>query len=249
MKFFWAMLMGSLVMVGGLMANITLHKYAPVIYTTPEFMMDDGVEGGWGAYAGSHSHIPIGEHREVVQVKEDEKKAVDEKLYEVTHLLRHYEGKEEERLQLEQYVDDLKNKRTSVNIDHIINDMINKTIKKASEKEKVPQHKIRGIIKCESEFNPIAVSHAGAKGLMQLMPGTAQDLGVKDVFDIEENIMAGTKHYRFLLDKYNWNYTLATAAYNAGHGNVDKYGGIPPFKETQDYVPKVAYWSNVYKNS
>lgn len=98
---------------------------------------------------------------------------------------------------------------------------------------------LKAIGKAESNFNPQAVSSAGAQGVMQLMPATARSLGVTDSFDARSNIMGGAKYISGLLDKYNGNVALALSAYNAGSGNVAKYGGIPPFKETQNYVKKV----------
>ena len=112
-------------------------------------------------------------------------------------------------------------------------------IEKAAATYNVPEKLIAAVIKQESNFNPTVVSHAGAQGLMQLMPKTAQYLGVTNAFDPEQNIMAGAKYLRQMLDKFDNDPTLALAAYNAGASRVTKYGGVPPFKETQNYVKKV----------
>ena len=112
-------------------------------------------------------------------------------------------------------------------------------IKQAANTYTIPEKLIAAVMKQESNFNPTVVSQAGAQGLMQLMPKTAQYLGVSNAFDPEQNIMAGAKYLRQMLDKFDNDPTLALAAYNAGPSRVTKYGGIPPFKETQNYVKNV----------
>jgi hypothetical protein len=103
------------------------------------------------------------------------------------------------------------------------------------------------VMKAESSFNPTVISKAGAVGLMQLIPETAIRHGVRNLYDANDNITGGAKHLRYLLDRFHGNIRLALAAYNAGEGKVDRYGQIPPYKETQDYVKKVLIYYRSYK--
>jgi soluble lytic murein transglycosylase-like protein len=98
---------------------------------------------------------------------------------------------------------------------------------------------VRAVVQQESSGNPRCVSSAGARGLMQLMPETAAQYGVRDIFDPEQNVAAGTRHLSGLLKEFNGDVSLALAAYNAGSGAVRKYGGIPPYAETQQYVRRI----------
>ncbi|MDI6028994.1 lytic transglycosylase domain-containing protein [Corticibacterium sp. UT-5YL-CI-8] len=111
-------------------------------------------------------------------------------------------------------------------------------VRRIAREEGVDENQFLALVYQESRFNPCAKSPAGAIGLAQLMPGTAGDLGV-DPYNIEQNLRGGARYYKQQLRKYNGNVSLALAAYNAGAGNVNKYGGIPPFKETQGYVANI----------
>ena len=112
-------------------------------------------------------------------------------------------------------------------------------IQEAADTHDIDADLIRAVVQTESEFNPTVVSPAGAKGLMQLMPAVVRDMGVVDALDPRDNIMGGTKYLKQLLDANRGSVALALASYNAGLGNVRRYKGIPPFKETRNYVRKI----------
>ncbi|MBT8366499.1 MAG: lytic transglycosylase domain-containing protein [Deltaproteobacteria bacterium] len=120
---------------------------------------------------------------------------------------------------------------------------IEKSIRKAARRYKLSPSLIRGVIKAESNFQVSAVSQAGAQGLMQLMPATARELGVKNPFDIDQNIDGGSRYLRKMLTNFEGDIKLALAAYNAGPGTVRKYEGDVPYQETKQYIDRVLRYS------
>ena len=112
-------------------------------------------------------------------------------------------------------------------------------IQEAARTYEIDPSLIRAVMQAESAFHPFVVSRAGAEGLMQLMPALADEMGVTDSFDPRENIMGGARYLKQLLEQHDGNIALTLASYNAGPGNVKRYGGVPPFKETRSYVKKI----------
>jgi soluble lytic murein transglycosylase len=117
----------------------------------------------------------------------------------------------------------------------------------ASKKQEVSFALLKALIKTESNFNPKAVSRAGAIGLMQIMPANLKDLNIQDPFDPQENIMGGARYLKRLIKRFNGELPLALAAYNAGPTVVERYQGIPPIKETQGFVDKVLKYYAMYR--
>lgn len=126
-------------------------------------------------------------------------------------------------------------------------DGIHRTIERVSMKYSIDSRLVKAIVRAESSFDPYAVSYAGAKGLMQLMPQTAMELNVANPFDPAQSIDGGVRYFKKLLKSFEYDVKLALAAYNAGRTTVLRYGGIPPYKQTRDYVKKVLRFYDEYK--
>jgi soluble lytic murein transglycosylase len=141
-------------------------------------------------------------------------------------------------LLLQPYIRHLRGKET-VKFDQLI--------AAACQRYSVEFELVKAVIKAESAFDPFALSSAGARGLMQLMPDTAAQHGVADIHDPRSNIEGGVRHLRLLLDRFRGNLTLALAAYNAGAEAVDRYNGVPPYAETQTYVQRVLQFRELYR--
>lgn len=119
-------------------------------------------------------------------------------------------------------------------------------IKRAADRYNIPERLIKSIIKQESNFNPYAISNKGAKGLMQIMPETARLLGIKDIFNPEENIEGGVKYLRMMLDRFGGDLVKALAAYNAGPEAVERYNGVPDYTETKNYIRNILNYLNMF---
>lgn len=122
-------------------------------------------------------------------------------------------------------------------------------IRQAATLYQIPEQLVRAVIKVESDYDARAVSYAGARGLMQLMPGTAERLGVKDINDPRENIFGGVRYLRLLANMFNGDLDFTIAAYNAGENAVLQYRGIPPYQQTRDYVVKVTKFYRRYRST
>ncbi|WP_437319900.1 transglycosylase SLT domain-containing protein [Sorangium sp. So ce385] len=122
-------------------------------------------------------------------------------------------------------------------------------IRQAATLYQIPEELVRAVIKCESDYDPRAVSPVGAQGLMQLMPETALRMQVRDPFDARENIFGGTRYLRILANLFNGDLDLTIAGYNAGEGAVMRHGGIPPYEETQAYVTRVRTYYARYRTT
>lgn len=177
------------------------------------------------------------DYRNPLEIERDElKQVLNETQIKVTKLSMDKKMVEELNTHLEK----------ETNLDGEILKKINEAIKKSSEKYNLEEALIRAIIKQESNYDINSKSWAGARGLMQLMPETAKLLGVTNIWDIEQNIDGGCRYY---IDCYKafGNMELALAGYNAGINAVKKYGGVPPYRETKEYIKMVVYWYNIYK--
>jgi len=119
----------------------------------------------------------------------------------------------------------------------------------ASKKYGLEAPLIKAVIKAESDFDPNAISHKGARGLMQIMPMNYRLLNVENPFDPHQSIDAGARYLRDMMDRYNGKLNLSLAAYNAGPGAVDRHGGVPPYQETEEYIERVMRYYQRYKNS
>jgi soluble lytic murein transglycosylase-like protein len=118
-------------------------------------------------------------------------------------------------------------------------------ISRVAARHGLPAAMVKAVVKAESNFQPHARSNKGAQGLMQLMPGTAEDMGVDDPFEAEDNVQGGTRYLRAMYERFgDWKHALA--AYNAGPGAVERFGGIPPYAETQQYVERVLHYYRRY---
>ncbi|MBQ3312122.1 lytic transglycosylase domain-containing protein [bacterium] len=144
---------------------------------------------------------------------------------------------------LDKNVKNVKNVKT----EPVPTEKIESLIEEYSEKNKLDKDLVKSVVRHESGFNVNATSKCGAMGLMQLMPATAEGLGVINAYDAEQNIAGGTKYLKGLMDRFDNNKELALAAYNAGPNAVKKYGGIPPYKETQNYVKCIMKTYDNYK--
>ncbi len=224
-------------------------------------------------YAGSYDVTSILRDMKDIWTREEieqflaDQEETENKLYEITQQLHHFEGKEEDRKLLEQYVDDLKKGKVSVNVDHIIADKITKYLDEhvhkiyytqSGAKKSMEKELMRAVIKVESTGNPTVVSGSGAMGIAQIMPATAQHLKLDNAFDMEQGIIKATVFMADMLTMFDGNYVNAISAYNAGPNrvkgwlkdrNITRNGVLfnIPYLETKAYTPNVIKYYNAFK--
>lgn len=216
------------------------------------------IEGNFQALEGIAQQIDDVQNSQVQEIQKDFKKVLDkvsdtktpEKEWEKAQELVEEITSDDTTIQNEAQKKEVEEKKEAIELKSKLDlksqmTDIDEIIQTYSDKYDVDSDFIKAIIKQESGFNKSATSKKGAMGLMQLMPQTAKSLGVIDAYNPSQNIEGGVKHLKNLLNKYDNNRELALAAYNAGEGAVKKYGGIPPYKETQNYVK--AIMSSYYK--
>jgi soluble lytic murein transglycosylase-like protein len=121
-------------------------------------------------------------------------------------------------------------------------------IYREARRNNLPPELVAAVVETESDFRPRLISHKNAQGLMQIIPSTAEFIGAGDLFNPRDNIAAGTKYLRYLYDRFNGDQKMVLAAYNAGEGNVEKFGGIPPFPETINYLQRVNTRTKLYRD-
>ena len=204
------------------------------------------IEHSFSALENIAGQIPV----QTNTIESDFKKILDKKIEQTTtiektaspeekpEIAKDIKPEEKEAIELKSKID---LKAQSTNVEELIDTF--------SEKYGIDGDFIKAIIKQESGFNPNATSKKGAMGLMQLMPKTAESLGVLDAYNPSQNIEGGVKYLKSLLEKYDNNKEMALAAYNAGPNAVKKYGGIPPYKETQNYVNSIMNTYNKVKDA
>lgn len=224
-------------MTQGISSSLNL-ALARISYIENSFSALERISGGSAINKSSQTQAMEKDFQKILDAKLDEETTNSIEKKDESKLLNEDLNGVKEAVELKSKID---LKTQSSNIDELIATF--------SEKYDIDSDFIKAIIKQESGFNPKATSKKGAMGLMQLMPKTAESLGVLDAYNPSQNIEGGVKYLKGLLEKYNNNKELALAAYNAGSAAVKKYGGIPPYRETQNYVNNIMSTYNKVKEA